>query len=104
MEAPEEVDRRTGPDAEATSRRLTPPGAWSWPAPLLPYQVDGVNALLARPGLLLADDMGLGKTIQAIAAHARPGPARRRPTLPGRWRPRRYAPSGDGSCAGGRPS
>jgi SNF2 family DNA or RNA helicase len=40
----------------------------TWPAPLLPYQVDGINALLARPGLLLADDMGLGKTIQAIAA------------------------------------
>ena len=39
-----------------------------WPAPLLPYQIDGVRELLARPGLLLADDMGLGKTIQAIAA------------------------------------
>jgi SNF2 family DNA or RNA helicase len=35
---------------------------------LLPYQVEGVRALLARPGLLLADDMGLGKTVQAIAA------------------------------------
>ncbi len=39
-----------------------------WAAPLLPYQVQGVQALLSRPGLLLADDMGLGKTIQAIAA------------------------------------
>ena len=35
---------------------------------LLPFQVDGVNALVERPGLLLADDMGLGKTIQAIRA------------------------------------
>ncbi len=35
---------------------------------LLPFQVDGVKALVERPGLLLADDMGLGKTIQAIRA------------------------------------
>lgn len=39
-----------------------------WPAPLLPYQREGVGALLASPRLLLADDMGLGKTVQAIAA------------------------------------
>jgi len=35
---------------------------------LLPFQVEGVRALVERPGLLLADDMGLGKTIQAIHA------------------------------------
>ncbi|HVA89792.1 MAG TPA: DEAD/DEAH box helicase [Chloroflexota bacterium] len=43
-------------------------GPTEWPHPLLPYQIDGVRALLERPALLLADDMGLGKTIQAIAA------------------------------------
>jgi len=35
---------------------------------LLPFQVEGVAALVERPALLLADDMGLGKTIQAICA------------------------------------
>jgi len=35
---------------------------------LLPFQIDGVRALVERPALLLADDMGLGKTIQAIEA------------------------------------
>jgi len=40
----------------------------SWHSPLLPFQVDGVKALLTFRHLLLADDMGLGKTIQAIAA------------------------------------
>lgn len=56
--------------------RLQPPlsrltasnGVLEWPAPLLPYQQDGIAALLARRELLLADDMGLGKTIMAIAA------------------------------------
>jgi SNF2 family DNA or RNA helicase len=43
-------------------------GPVTWPAPLFPYQLDGVQALLTKPALLLADDMGLGKTIQAIAA------------------------------------
>lgn len=43
-------------------------GTLDWPAPLLPYQREGVRALLERRELLLADDMGLGKTIQAIAA------------------------------------
>ena len=38
---------------------------------LKPHQVDGLNwlaqnALVGRPGALLADDMGLGKTLQAI--------------------------------------
>ena len=39
-----------------------------WPGDLMPFQQDGVGALLNEPRLLLADDMGLGKTIQAIAA------------------------------------
>ena len=39
-----------------------------WPGELMPFQQDGVGALLNEPQLLLADDMGLGKTIQAIAA------------------------------------
>ena len=46
----------------------TPDGVLEWPAPLLPYQREGVMALLTRRALLLADSMGLGKTIQAIAA------------------------------------
>ena len=47
---------------------VTPDGVLEWPAPLLPYQREGVLALLSRRALLLADSMGLGKTIQAIAA------------------------------------
>ena len=39
-----------------------------WPGELMPFQQDGVRALLDMDRLLLADDMGLGKTIQAIAA------------------------------------
>ena len=39
-----------------------------WPGALMPFQKDGVNALLNNNRLLLADDMGLGKTLQAIAA------------------------------------
>ena len=34
----------------------------------MPFQKEGVQALLDNDQLLLADDMGLGKTIQAIAA------------------------------------
>ena len=40
----------------------------NWPGALMPFQRDGVRALLDNHQLLLADDMGLGKTIQAIAA------------------------------------
>ncbi|MCY4487234.1 MAG: DEAD/DEAH box helicase [Deltaproteobacteria bacterium] len=40
----------------------------SWPGELMPFQKDGVRALLENERLLLADDMGLGKTVQAIAA------------------------------------
>lgn len=39
-----------------------------WDGALMPFQRDGVQALLENPRLLLADDMGLGKTVQAIAA------------------------------------
>ena len=39
-----------------------------WPGELMPFQQEGVRALLDRRQLLLADDMGLGKTLQAIAA------------------------------------
>ena len=72
--------RRTSPPAGLTERlwaALAPPpiGArfdeatpLDWPDPLMPFQQDGVLALLARDRLLLADDMGLGKTVQAIAA------------------------------------
>lgn len=38
-----------------------PQGVLDWPAPLLPYQREGIAALLSRHELLLADDMGLGK-------------------------------------------
>ncbi len=48
---------------------LPGPGAiLEWPGQLLPYQLEGVRALLSADRILLADDMGLGKTIQAIAA------------------------------------
>lgn len=39
-----------------------------WPGELMPFQKDGVRALVENERLLLADDMGLGKTVQAIAA------------------------------------
>ncbi len=47
---------------------LQPDGPLVWPFQLLPYQREGVAALLTRRELLLADDMGLGKTVQAVAA------------------------------------
>ena len=40
----------------------------TWAGELMPFQQDGVQALLNSDRLLLADDMGLGKTVQAIAA------------------------------------
>ena len=46
----------------------TDPGALNWPAPLMPFQQEGVRVLLDMARVLLADDMGLGKTIQTIAA------------------------------------
>ncbi len=39
-----------------------------WRGELMPFQREGVRALLDNCQLLLADDMGLGKTLQAIAA------------------------------------
>lgn len=39
-----------------------------WPGELMPFQREGVQALLDNHHLLLADDMGLGKTLQAVAA------------------------------------
>ena len=39
-----------------------------WAGVLMPFQVEGVNALIESERLLLADDMGLGKTLQTIAA------------------------------------
>jgi len=67
---------RSDPTAEVLAALLQPPlelllppgRVLDWPAPLLPYQQDGVRALLERERLLLADDMGLGKTVQVIAA------------------------------------
>ena len=40
----------------------------SWPGELMPFQREGVRALLDNNQLLLADDMGLGKTLQVVAA------------------------------------
>ena len=39
-----------------------------WPGELMPFQREGVQALIDMDCLLLSDDMGLGKTVQAIAA------------------------------------
>ena len=39
-----------------------------WPGTLMPFQRDGVRALLEMDRLLLSDDMGLGKTVQAVVA------------------------------------
>ena len=48
--------------------RVSEDSSLSWPGELMPFQKDGVRALLANDRLLLADDMGLGKTVQAVAA------------------------------------
>ena len=45
-----------------------PTSAIEWPGELMPFQLEGVNALMESRQLLLADDMGLGKTLQVIAA------------------------------------
>ncbi len=39
-----------------------------WRGELMPFQREGVQALMENRCLLLADDMGLGKTIQAVVA------------------------------------
>ncbi|MDP3063334.1 MAG: DEAD/DEAH box helicase [Chloroflexota bacterium] len=51
-----------------TKLLLSPAGTLEWNGTLLPYQLEGVQALLVHNELLLADDMGLGKTVQAVAA------------------------------------
>ncbi|MCY3841741.1 MAG: DEAD/DEAH box helicase [Gammaproteobacteria bacterium] len=53
--------------AERSAPAVTDPGLLSWPAPLMPFQREGVRVLLDMARVLLADDMGLGKTIQTIA-------------------------------------
>lgn len=45
-----------------------PDSVIEWPGELMPFQLDGVKALLESRQMLLADDMGLGKTLQVIAA------------------------------------
>ena len=47
---------------------LSPDLQLEWGGELMPFQLDGVRALIDSHRLLLADDMGLGKTIQAIVA------------------------------------
>ena len=47
---------------------LTPARRLEWPGELMPFQRDGVRALIGMDRLLLSDDMGLGKTVQAVAA------------------------------------
>ncbi len=44
------------------------PAQLKWPGSLMPFQREGVQALITMDRLLLSDDMGLGKTVQAVAA------------------------------------
>ena len=46
----------------------TDASALSLPAPLRPYQWEGVTFLFRSDAALLADEMGLGKTVQAAVA------------------------------------
>lgn len=46
----------------------SPDTALKWPGDLMPFQKEGVRALVNSERMLLADDMGLGKTLQVIAA------------------------------------
>lgn len=72
------LDRPQGPALAERLRALLavplesllpgPSATLEWPGELLPFQLDGVRALLRAVRILLADDMGLGKTVQAIAA------------------------------------
>ena len=67
------VTRRSFTLAERLRAVLAPPKPrrdprLDWPGELMPFQRDGVRALMDSSRLLLADDMGLGKTLQAIAA------------------------------------
>ena len=45
-----------------------PDSVVEWPGELMPFQLEGVRALLESRQILLADDMGLGKTLQVIVA------------------------------------
>ena len=45
-----------------------PDSTIEWPGELMPFQLEGVKALVESRQLLLADDMGLGKTLQVIVA------------------------------------
>ena len=45
-----------------------PDSVIEWPGELMPFQLEGVKALVDSRQFLLADDMGLGKTLQVIAA------------------------------------
>ena len=56
------------PTDERDAAAEADPSLLSWPAPLMPFQREGVRILLDMARILLADDMGLGKTIQTIAA------------------------------------
>jgi SNF2 family DNA or RNA helicase len=60
--APSEAPDPREIDSQGLARLL------SLPAPLRPYQWEGVRFLQRRDAALLADEMGLGKTIQAIIA------------------------------------
>lgn len=75
--SPPDGDRGPGL-AERLWAVLSPPGGrrptvgsdlqLDWYGDLMPFQREGVRALLREKKLLLADDMGLGKTVQVIAA------------------------------------
>ncbi|MDE0431292.1 MAG: DEAD/DEAH box helicase [Caldilineaceae bacterium] len=60
------------PSEDGTDIQSSLPAPWisqmEWPGALMPFQVEGVRALLEMDRLLLADDMGLGKTVQTVAA------------------------------------
>ncbi len=54
---------------DARSRSSQPPDLpFQWHRPLMPFQQEGVEALMRMDRLLLSDDMGLGKTVQVVAA------------------------------------
>ena len=55
-------------EPRARAHAVTPVRQLEWPGELLPFQHDGVRALIGMNRLLLSDDMGLGKTVQAVAA------------------------------------
>ena len=69
QEGPSLADRlRTLLVAPLDSLLPGPDTILDWPGQFLPFQLDGVRALLGQDRILLADDMGLGKTVQAAAA------------------------------------